>query len=155
MGRPRRYLAAAALYHVATRGNFHAPIVWEDDDRVLFLHILSRVVERYEWRIHIRCLMGNHYHLVVETPFPNLSDGMRDLNGGYARAFNERHGRYDHVFGRRFWSKLIESEEQYTDTIEYVLNNPLHHGFVRRLEQWRWTSAPAVRPIDSPGVARH
>jgi putative transposase len=118
MGRPRRYLAGGALYHVGTRGNFHAPIVWDDGDRLLFLHILDRVVKRYGWRIHIRCLMGNHYHLVVETPFPNLSDGMRDLNGSYARAFNERHGRCDHVFGRRFWSKLIESEEQYTATVE-------------------------------------
>ena len=60
---------------------------------------------------------------------------MRDLNGGYARAFNERHGRKDHVFGRRYWSKSIESEEQYEATLEYVLHNPVHHGFVRRPRQ--------------------
>ncbi|MFK5947369.1 MAG: hypothetical protein QM500_01200 [Methylococcales bacterium] len=27
------------------------------------------------------CLMGNHYHLLVETPEANLSKGMRQLNG--------------------------------------------------------------------------
>src|SRR6266849_4570663 len=155
MPRPRRFLAAGAYYHVGTRGNNHAPIVVDDGDRAVFLHILRRVRRRYEWRVHASCLMGNHYHLVVETPLPNLSDGMRDLNGSYARAFNERHRRRDHVFGRRFWSKLIESEEQYTAAVDYVVNNPLHHGFARRVQEWRWTSGPGVRPIDSPGVARH
>jgi REP element-mobilizing transposase RayT len=143
MARPRRYLAAGAHYHVTTRGNNKAPIALDDGDRAVFAHILRRVERRYGWRTHVRCLMGNHFHLVVETPAPNLSDGMRDLNGGYARAFNERHSRRDHVFGRRFWAKLIESEEQYTATVEYVLNNPLHHGFALGSDEWRWMSAPS------------
>ncbi|HEY8777954.1 MAG TPA: transposase, partial [Gaiellaceae bacterium] len=155
MGRPHRYLAAGAYYHVGIRGNNHAPIVLDDGDRIVFFHILRRVERRYGWRTHVRCLMGNHYHLLVETPQPNLADGMRDLNGGYARAFNERHKRKDHVFGRRYWSKVIESDEQYEATVEYIVNNPLHHGFVRRLEQWRWTSGPAVGAVDSPRVSRH
>jgi putative transposase len=72
--------------------------------------------------------MGNHYHLLVETPLPNLSEGMRDLNGAYARAFNERHKRKDHVFGHRYWSKLIESEDQYEATVDYIVNNPSTTG---------------------------
>jgi REP-associated tyrosine transposase len=153
MGRPDRYLAAGAYYHVGIRGNNHARIVLDDGDRIVFFHILRRIERRYGWRTHVRCLMGNHYHLLVETPLPNLADGMRDLNGAYARAFNERHSRKDHVFGRRYWSKLIESDEQYAATVDYIVNNPLHHGFVRRLDQWRWTSGPAVSPVDSPRVS--
>src|SRR5712692_3163017 len=155
MGRPLRHLEAGAYYHVGIRGNNHAPIVRDDGDRIVFFHILRRVERRYGWRTHVRCLMGNHYHLLVETPLPNLADGMRDLNGAYARAFNERHRRKDHVFGRRYWSKVIESDEQYEATVEYIVNNPLHHGFVRRLEQWLWTSGSAVSPVDSPRVPRH
>src|SRR6059036_2324455 len=124
MGRPHRYLQAGAYYHVGVRGNNHAPIVLDDGDRIVFFHILRRVERRYGWRTHVRCLMGNHYHLLIETPLPNLADGMRDLNGGYARAFNERHRRKDHVFGRRYWSKVIESDEQYEATVEYIVNNP-------------------------------
>jgi putative transposase len=155
MGRPHRDLVAGGYYHVGSRGNNHAPIVVDREDRMVFFHLLRRVERRYGWRIHVSCLMGNHYHLVLETPAPNLDKGMRDLNGGYARAFNDRHGRKDHVFGRRYWSKSIESEEQYEATLEYVLHNPVHHGFVGRREDWNWASAPIVRPIDSPGVTRH
>ena len=110
MGRPHRYLAAGAYYHVATKGNNDTPIFRDDRDRAVFLQILRRVKRRYRWRLHARCLLGNHYHLLVETPLANLSDGMRDLNGQYARAFNERHRRRHHVFGQRFWSKVIESD---------------------------------------------
>ena len=129
MGRPHRYLAAGAYYHVGTKGNNHAPIFLDDWDRAVFVQLLKRIRRRYRWRLHARCLLGNHYHLVVETPLPNLSEGMRDLNGRYARAFNERHRRKDHVFGRRFWSRVIESEEQYDHTLDYILHNPVHHGF--------------------------
>ena len=155
MGRPHRYLAPGAYYHVGAKGNDEASIFLDDRDRTVFVEILSRVQRRYGWRLHARCLLGNHYHLVVETPLANLSDGMRDLNGQYARAFNERHRRKHHVFGQRFWSKVIESEEQYYATLEYVLYNPVNHGFARRLGNWRWTSVPAVGRIDSAGVARH
>jgi REP element-mobilizing transposase RayT len=104
MGRPLRYLAAGAYYHVGTKGNNDAPIFADDWDRTVFLRILKRVRRRYGWRLHARCLLGNHYHLLLETPLANLSEGMRDLNGQYARAFNERHRRQDHVFGRRVLS---------------------------------------------------
>src|SRR5204862_1774919 len=49
----------------------------------------------------------------------------------------------------------IESEEQYDYTLDYIVENPVHHGFVRRLQDWGWTSTPAVIGIDSAGVARH
>jgi putative transposase len=75
VGRPRRYLAAGAHYHVATRGNNGAPIFLDRADRLTFFHILRRIERRYGWRMHARCLMGNHYHLVLETPGPNLSMG--------------------------------------------------------------------------------
>ena len=128
MGRPHRYLAAGAFYHVGTKGNNDAPIFLDDRDRSVFLQLLKRVRRRYRWRLHAHCLLGNHYHLVVETPLANLSDGMRDLNGEYARAFNQRHRRKDHVFGRRFWSRVIESEEQYDHTVDYVLRTPSTTG---------------------------
>ena len=123
MGRAPRHLAAGACYHVATKGNNDEPIFRDDWDRAVFVQLLRRVRRRYGWRLHASCLLGNHYHLLVETPLANLSHGMRDLNGQYARAFNDRHGRKHHVFGRRFWSKEVESEEQYDQTLAYIVHN--------------------------------
>jgi REP element-mobilizing transposase RayT len=41
--------------------------------------------------VHAYCLMNNHFHLVIETPQPNLSLGMKWLLGTYTQRFNRRH----------------------------------------------------------------
>lgn len=79
MSRPLRIEFPQAVYHVTGRGNARQDIVADDDDRRRFLANLAHVVERYGWLCHAYCLMGNHYHLLIETPQPNLSRGMRQL----------------------------------------------------------------------------
>jgi len=66
------------------------------------------LVQTFRWRVHAYVLMGNHYHLLVETPEPTLSRGMRHLNGVYTQGFNRRHVRVGHLLqggSRRFSSK--------------------------------------------------
>jgi len=54
------------IWHVTSRGVDGRPIFMDNDDRLLFLAILTRVIERFGWRCHAWCLMGNHFHLVIE-----------------------------------------------------------------------------------------
>ena len=77
MVRPLRPTFPGAVYHLTTRGNARPKIFFIDDDRDLFLRTLSSVIRRYDWTCHAYCLMPNDYHLLVETPRPNLSIGMR------------------------------------------------------------------------------
>ena len=88
MARPLRLEFEGALYHVTSRGDGREDIYLSDGDRHRFLEILGEVWERFNWTIHVHCLMTNHYHLVVETPEANLSNGMRQLNGVYTQEFN-------------------------------------------------------------------
>ena len=98
MARPLRLAYPGALYHVTTRGNARQAIYFDEQDRQAFLSVLEEGVIRYHWRCHAYCLMGNHYHLLLETPQGNLSAGMRQLNGVYTQRFNRRHARVGHVF---------------------------------------------------------
>lgn len=93
MARPLRIEFSGAVYHVTSRGNARQNIVVDDRDRSQFLAVLAHVVDRYGWLCHAYCVMDNHYHLLVETPQPNLSFGMRQLNGRYTQSFNRRHTR--------------------------------------------------------------
>jgi putative transposase len=81
-----------------SRGNERKAIFKDDTNRQLFLDSLSQVTERFHWLCHAYCLMDNHYHLVVETPDANLSQGMRQLNRVYTQAYNRRHRRVGHCF---------------------------------------------------------
>ncbi len=73
MARALRIEYEGAVYHITRRGNAGQDIFLDDADRRAFLEILELVVERFGWFCHAYCLMGNHYHLVVETAKPTLS----------------------------------------------------------------------------------
>ena len=83
MSRPLRLEFSNALYRVTSRGDRREPIFIDDADRSMWLHVFGQVCGRFDWRCHAWCLMTNHYHLLIETPEPNLSQGMRQLNGVY------------------------------------------------------------------------
>lgn len=102
MARPLRLEFAGALYHVTSRGDRQEDIYLEDKDRETFLNVLSEVRSRCNWIVHAYCLMTNHYHLLIETPDANLSQGMRQQNGVYTQSFNRQHKRVGHVFQGRY-----------------------------------------------------
>lgn len=85
-GQALRIEHPGAIYHVTSRGNARQAIYKDDADRAAFLTTLEAVVERFDWLCHAYCLIGNHYHLLIETPDGNLSKGMRELNGCSAQA---------------------------------------------------------------------
>ena len=93
MARPLRLEFRNALYHVTSRGDGQGAIYKDDTDRERCLDVLAGTVERFNWRVHAYCLMGNHYHLLVETPEANLAQGMRHFNGVYTQRYNRRHRR--------------------------------------------------------------
>jgi REP element-mobilizing transposase RayT len=144
MARPLRLEFPGALYHVTSRGNARQDIYLDDEDRRLFLDVLSEVIGRFGWVCHAYCLMGNHYHLLIETPDPNLSLGMRQLNGVYTQRFNRRHGRVGHVFQGRFKAILVERDSYLLELARYIVLNPLRAGMVRLLSHYRWSSYAAT-----------
>ncbi len=110
MPRPLRSTFPYGYWHLTSRGVDGRMIFLDTADRLVFLLLVDRVIRDVGWRCHAYCLMGNHYHLVIECGQPELSKGMQLLNGLYAAYFNHRHGRVGHLFQRRFESRAIESE---------------------------------------------
>jgi putative transposase len=133
--RPLRSDLPDGIYHVITRGVAGTQIFVDDHDRRTFLVWLADVVRRFKWRWYALCLMDTHYHLVIETTRVSLSAGLKRLNGLYAQGFNERHERSGHLFGDRFWSSLIETEEHFRAACRYVVCNPV----CDEPEDWPWT----------------
>ena len=138
--RPPRIQLAGGIYHVTSRGNRRQAIFHDDNDRRWFLMFRFHVFKRWGWRLHAYCLMTNHFHLLVETPEPNLSSGMQRLKSGYAAYFNERHSLVGHLFQQRFDSRLIESEEHFSETLRYIALNPVRAGLCEHPAQWPWST---------------
>ena len=144
MARPLRLEVPNGIYHVTARGNERAPIFRDDADRREFLDLLADVHEHYGWRILAYCLMGNHYHLMAQTPEPNLAQGMRQLNGVYAQSFNRRHDRVGHLLAGRYGARLVQADEYLLAATRYIVRNPVRAGFCRSPSGWRWSSHRAT-----------
>ena len=113
-----------------SRGNRKAQIFEDDHDRVRFLDIVGDACETHAVLCLAYCLMGNHYHLVLEPPCRNLSSMMHDVNGEYAQYSNRRHGRTGHVFEGPFKSIPVENDHYLRTVVKYVVINPIAAGLV-------------------------
>jgi putative transposase len=109
MPRKPRIEYDGAVYHVMSRGNRLEEIYRDDSDRELFLETLTEVCERAGWIIHAYVLMDNHYHILLETPEPNLVVGMKWFQGTYTQRFNARHKVREHLFQGRYRALLVDN----------------------------------------------
>jgi REP element-mobilizing transposase RayT len=144
MARQLRIEYAGALYHVTSRGNAQEAIYQNDEDRTEFLSLLNITCNRFNWYCHAYCLMGNHYHLLIETNTSSLSKGMKHLNGTYTQFFNRSHKRVGHVYQGRFKGILVEKENYLLELSRYIVLNPVRAKMVRAAKDWPWSSYRAT-----------
>ena len=147
MPRKLRVEYEGAIFHVLNRGDRREPIFVDDPDRACFLETLGEACGKTQWQVHAFCLMGNHFHLVVETPRANLVAGMRWFLGTYTARFNRRHKFFGHLFSGRYKSLVVDgSGTGYLKTVcEYVHLNPARAKLLRPeqpLKDYRWSSWP-------------
>jgi REP element-mobilizing transposase RayT len=150
MARKPRDEEAGAIHHVFNRGNDKRLIYRDDADRRAYLRLLEGVIVWAGWRCMGYCLMSNHMHFLVETPKPNLGDGMQRLHGRYARRFNDRHGRSGHLFQGRFQNVRVTNDQQFWTTVRYIARNPVEAGLCLRPDEWAWSSHGGVLVERSP-----
>ena len=156
MGRAPRIEFEGAVYHVMCRGNRQSAIFRDNRDNELFVDTLGEACERYGWRVHSFVLMGNHYHILLETPHANLVNGMRWLQSTYTKRFNIRHKEWGHLFQGRYKALLVDAAEDYFLTVcNYIHLNPARAGCfdleAGNLTDYPWSSYllylhPAKRP---------
>jgi REP element-mobilizing transposase RayT len=156
MPRKPRVEYPGAVYHIMSRGNRQETIFTDDKDCELWLDILDEACTKTGWLVHAFVLMGNHYHLLLETPEANLVAGMKWLQGTYTQRFNSRHKQWGHLLQGRYKSLLVDGSGDYFLTASnYVHLNPARAKGIEledgQLASYRWSSFslyldPALRP---------
>jgi putative transposase len=130
-----------AIYHLMSRGVQRSNIFLNDVDRRAFFDRCEETVNRFLWRVYCAVQMSNHFHLLFQTPQPNLCQGAQYLWGPYAQGFNRRHKRSGHVFEARYRCRVIEDESYLWGVSRYDHLNPVPH-LVKHPSQWEWSSYP-------------
>lgn len=147
MARKLRVEYPGAIYHVMNRGDRREAIFRDDRDRQAFVSALAEACAKTGWEVHALCLLGNHFHMVVETPQGNLVAGMKWLLGTYTGRFNRRHKLFGHLFSGRYKAVVVEgSGDGYFKTgCDYVHLNPVRAGLLTEkgdLREYPWSSWP-------------
>ena len=135
---------AGGFYHVTSRAVADRMLFPDLGDREAFLRLFARVVADHRWLCQCYCLMGTHYHLMVQTPRADISVGMHRLNNGYAKSYNRRYTKAGHVFQARFGARLLEQEPHALEVMRYVALNPVRAGLCASPLDWRWSSYAAL-----------
>jgi REP element-mobilizing transposase RayT len=143
------------------RGDRRELIFMDDADRQRFVDTLGEACAKTGWQVHAYVLMPNHFHVVVETPQPNLVSGMKWLLGTYTSRFNQRHKLFGHLFSGRYKSLIVDgSGSGYLKSVgDYVHLNPARAKLVAAdvpLKSFAWSSWPAylLAPSKRPAWLR-
>jgi len=150
MARQLRIQFEGALYHIISRGNERKMIFLDDADRIKYINTLHKTIKRFNWLCHVYCLMGNHYHLMIETPDANLALGMKYLNQVYCQFFNWKYHRVGHVLQDRYKSYIVQKEGYLLHCCRYIVLNPWEAGLVDHPEGWQWSSFRATAGLEKP-----
>ena len=141
--RPRR-VEPGGIYHYGSRGSDKREIYADPLDHSLWKRLFAREARRHDWIILGWVEMPNQFHVLARIPELTLSAGMQALNYAYSRRTNARHGRTQHLFANRFWSELIETQDQLFTAIGYIAVNPYKSDRRIHPRDWPHGSHPAA-----------
>lgn len=149
-------------YHIYNRGNNGIDVFLEQENYYYFLRLYSKyitpIADTYAW-----CLLKNHFHFLIRlkepseineqeltystTEKPKVVEPSRQFShlfNAYTQAMNKRHKRTGSLFEKNFHRKLVTSERYFQNLIFYIHNNPVHHGFVKQMNLYPWSSYESV-----------
>lgn len=143
MPRQKRIEVPGALYHIMSRGLDGHNLFQKDEDRLYFLSLLGKQLEKFECRCYGWALQDNHYHLLIRPRGRDLGLLMRRLNSNYARFFNKKYKRRGYLFQDRYKSIATQEYIYFKELIRYIHLNPIRAGIVKSIEKldvYQWTS---------------
>ena len=130
----------AGYYHIINRGVDQRNIFKVSDDYEYFEELMCFYAKSYGITIHNYCLMSNHYHLLIEIEYENLSKFMKQLNMNYTIYFNKKYKRSGHLWQGRFKSWYVTDEAYLYTLMLYIEQNPLKANMVKTLEEYPYSS---------------
>lgn len=146
MARKLRIQFPGAIYHVVNRGNYRRDLFATPGEALAFLDVIREARALMGWRVHAYALLKNHYHLALETPEPNLVEGMHWLQTTWATRFNRFRQERGHLFQGRYHSVLVEDAAALARVVDYIHLNPIRAKILapELVGRYRWSSLPGI-----------
>jgi putative transposase len=148
-------LRDGAEYHVTARINRSEMILLPEEEKKLMLTIIERAKKRYRFQLKNFCIMNNHIHFLIK-PGKNesLSRIMQWILSVFAMTWNRKHNLKGHVWGERFYSRIIEGIVDFLRVFIYIDENPVYAQLVDHPRKWEfgglWHHKKGITRITDP-----
>jgi putative transposase len=142
MARKPRVIAAGYPHHIVQRGNNKQDIFFEDQDRKIYMDILTKHCVEFKCKVNSFCLMSNHTHLLINPEFNfSISKAMHKIGLRYAQHINRKYGRTGGLWESRFYSSIVSNDYYLYRVLRYIERNPVRSRLVEIPCHYRWSSA--------------
>ena len=141
--RPPHCASEKTRYHLTAACFEHRHYIGHSRERMeSFCVTLLGVFAQRNALVHAWCALPNHYHALIETTV--VLEVLADLGRMHGRLSFDWNGE-EQTRGRQVWCGAVErymrNDRHFWATINYVHNNPVHHGYVQRWQEWPYSSA--------------
>ena len=140
--RKLRELIEGATYHVTSRINGYNQAFHEKAAQKLMFLVIKEAKKKYGFKLHNFCIMPNHIHLLI-TPAKNtnLSRIMQWIKTKSAKLWNRKYNSRGHLWGERFFSRIIKDSNDFLTVSNYIEQNPVIAGLTHYPHEWRYSGA--------------
>ncbi len=150
---PRRPpINPTGYYHVSSRGCYGRTLFDTPAQHEVFLRMYMRTARKHRWETPSWALMENHHHFVIRLTEGGLSEGMRELHGGYSRWIHALYGqtRQGHLFRHAFFARELTTDADVLVACCYVDLNASAARLARNPEETIWCGYRATIGLDHP-----
>jgi putative transposase len=139
MSRKKRIIKDGATYHVWSVIDHNLNRLKPGKTKKLFLEFVEKAKAKYSFSLLNFSVLDNTIHLIIKPgDGVSLSTLMQWLKTNFAKAWNKRHNTSGHLWGERFQSTIIESEEELHRVMAFIDEKPVEDGLAKSAEKWKW-----------------
>ena len=138
----KRDFSEGAFYHVTSRTNNKIHVFENKLGRKMMEITLQDAKDKFHFRLTNFCIMPTHIHLLIQPEEgTRLSSIMHWIKMQSAKRWNFMNGSSNHLWGYRYYSRLIKDQQDYDNVMEYIDQNPVKEGLTAIPVEWKASGA--------------
>lgn len=141
----RRYYIPGSAVFITQVIQDREPIFRDPKNVSLLRKILYNVKQLHPFSMLGYVFLPDHFHVIIQpTGESNFSDIMHSLKSNFTKEYKKLIGLESSqsmkFWQKRFWDHVIRDDRDFENHLHYIHHNPVKHGYVKNLRDWKDSS---------------
>lgn len=137
----KHYLEKGFIYYVTSVTHLRKKIFLSNTASRFLLVTIAYHKYILDFKLFAYVIMPDHFHIIIQPSDEySLPKIMNYIKGNFARKYNQTHKETGSVWQRRYYERVMRSEEETIQKIKYMHNNPVVKGLVKEPGDYEFSS---------------